>query len=318
MGCKVNPGLRNMKAIYETYISLYNENKKHFDNEFDFYFYDGGNDTFSVKKYEKYANIIHCVSGDDINNTYQKTIESYEWIVNNKNYDWVVRVNISAYVNMFVLDKFLNCADKDKVYANMFCAYLHNWHYLNDCFPRGDAHILSFEVLKKAISIKDSLDVDSIEEGMDKVDDTLMGILYMKAFEDLYVNHYSIINYCFLPQEVWSIKKNEAPNISQSLCYIFTRLKTCPPDVNSGYSWDDNLYREQDFIKFHIVNNLVKEHMSVYYLMSNDKIHSVSLDNASSSSYIPYLDLKECRLDGISFEGLKNIIIKKHNTSIIY
>lgn len=320
MGCKVNPGLRNMEAIHNSYMTLYNENKKDFVNEYEFYFYDGSNEDFSVEKYKKYANIVHCVSGDDIHNTYQKSLECYKWIVNDKEFDWVVRVNISTYVNMYMLDNFLNYANKDKIYANQFCAYLYNWHYLNDCFPRGDAHIVSFDVLKKAIKQSDFLDIDKIKGNTDKVDDVLMGLLYMKSFDDLYINHYEIINYTFLPQEVNIILSNPDDVIIKNSFYtIFTRLKTCPTNAQSGYSWEDNEYRKQDIFKFDIVNNIIKNNKSLYFSNKiKEKLYEIVLEKANDSYLVPYLNLNKSSLDGIDFIELKNLIKDKYSESIIY
>lgn len=317
MGCKFNPGLRNMEAIYDTYITLYNKNKKDFDNEYDFYFYDGGNEKFSVEKYKEYANIIHCVSGDDISNTYQKSLESYKWIVENKKYDWIIRVNISTYINLYVLDKFLNCANKNTIYANQFCAYLYNWHYLNDCFPRGDAHIIHFEIFKKAIEKSEELDISKINDGTDKVDDVLLGMLYIKAYEDLYVNNYQTIYYNFLPEEINDIKNN--PKLLNDSAYcIFTRLKTCPPNTQSSYSWNDNEYRQQDIIKFEIINFLIEKNKKIYNSVSNSDIFNGITENSNINCLIPYMNLEKSSLDSISFEDLKNVIIKKHSKDIIY
>lgn len=317
MGCKVNPGLRNIEAIYNTYITLYNKNKKDFTHSYDFYFYDGGNDKLSVEKYKEYANIIHCVSGDDIHNTYQKSLEAYKWIIGNKEYDWVIRVNISTYVNLYILDKFLSCANKNTIYANQFCVYLYNWHYLNDCYPRGDSHIIHFDIFKKAILKSDELDISKIQDKTDKVDDVLLGMLYMKAYDDLYVNNYQTLFYNFLPIDVESIKK-DIDVLSKSFLFIFTRLKTCPPNTQSGYSWNDNEYRKQDIEKFDIINLSIEQNKKAYEDFTNKEVYDYLIKDSNKKAIQLYVDLEKSSLEYINFEDLKKIVIKKHSKDIIY
>lgn len=316
MGCKVNPGLRNMDAIHDTYITLYNENKNDFENDFDFYFYDGDNEKFYVDKFKEYANIIHCVNKDDIHSTYQKSLEAYNWIIENKKYDWIVRVNISTYVNLYALDKFLNFANKNTIYANQFCVYLYNWHYLNDCYPRGDANIVPFNIFKKAVLKSKTVKPEKIQDRTDKVDDVLMGMAYINSYNDLYINHYQVIDYNFLPFGISEINEKSAVVLNSVTC-IFTRLKTCPPNTDSGYSWNDNEYRVQDVEKLKLVNVVIKKYAKKLFI--NEKnIYNSLISDAETKFLVPYMDLNRNSLNSINFKDLKKIINKKYSNNIIY
>lgn len=318
MGCKINPGLRNMEAIYNTYITSYFTNRDDFIGEYDFYFYDGGNDVFTVEKYKEYANIIHCTSDDGLFGTFEKTIESFNYIVDNKNYDWIIRVNISTYINLYYLDIFLQNANKDKVYANKFNAYLHNYNYLNDCYPRGDAYILSFERLKKVVTSQKYFDIrKEFDDGKtDLVDDILIGALLLNTFDNLYVEYYELLNYTYNPYTLNYINK-DILNISFNT--IFTRLKTIPLNQISGYSWDDNEYRKMDIEKFNIINNFVYNNKEVYKKCDNAIIMKNCIYTNKDKKDIPYINtstLTNGILYTCSFNDIKEIVKLKYNNNL--
>lgn len=317
MGCKVNPGLRNMEAIYDTYITSYFKNKSDFINEYDFYFYDGGNEVFTIEKYKEYANIIHCISDDGLYGTFEKTIETFNYIVYNKKYDWVIRVNISTYVNLYYLDLFLQYASKDKVYANKFNAFLSNYNYLNDVYPRGDAYIISFDRLKKITQNQNFFDIrkEFDDGGSDLVDDVLIGAILLNTFEDLYVEHYKLLNYFYNPYTPNCINK-DLLNISFNA--IFTRLKTTPPNKNSGYSWDDNEYRKMDVEKFNIINNFIYNNKDIYKKCDNVFVFNNCLcENASKN--IPYINMSNIKngvIQMCSFNDIVEIIKLKYSNNL--
>ena len=318
MGCKVNPGLRNMEAIYNTYITSYFANRDDFVGEYDFYFYDGGNDALTIEKYKEYANIIHCTSDDGLFGTFEKTIESFNYIVDNKNYDWIIRVNISTYINLYYLNIFLQNANKDKVYANKFNAYLHNYNYLNDCYPRGDAYILSFERLKKVVISQKYFDIKKeFDDGKtDLVDDILIGALLLNTFDDFYVEHYELLNYTYNPYLINNINK-KILNISFNT--IFTRLKTVPPNKNSGYSWEDNKFREMDIEKFNIVNNFIYNNKDVFKNCDKTIIDRNCICKDKNKKDIPYITMHNIQTGVVKlcgFNDIKEIIKLKYNNNL--
>lgn len=312
MGCKVNPGNRNMKAIHDTYIASYFKNKNLFKNEYEFYFYDGGNDVFSVEKYYDYANIIHCSSGDGINSTFEKTIESFEWITSNKNFDWVVRVNISTYINLFYLDVFLQKCDINNVYANRFNCYINNYNYLNDCYPRGDAYILSFNKIKQIVEVSKKYSIrEELSDGKtDLVDDVLIGALLIKTFDDLYINHYKLLNYTFLPYLLYNLTKDD---IVLSANTIFTRVKTIPPDnFYSGYGWEDNKYRNDDVLKIKLINTVIYNNKNIYKGKEDLIIKNCILEKYNKDIYYKK-DFINNEISVMSFNELINYIKYKRN-----
>ncbi len=48
-------------------------------------------------------NIIYLKSGDNFSNTYYKTLEAFEYVSNNYEYDFLLRINCSTYINIQLL-----------------------------------------------------------------------------------------------------------------------------------------------------------------------------------------------------------------------
>lgn len=251
MGSNVEPSIRNIQAIKDTYIQLYNNHKNVFTHEYDFLIYRGNKKLRQLNQYE-----LDLISPDDIENTFEKTIEAFQYINDNIQYDWIVRTNISTYVNLLVLDKMLSNLDNETVYCNKICTYLNSEKYHNLVFPRGDAYIIHKNIINNILEIyKTYKPKDDNISGIEYVDDTMLGLLLLKYFNNKTHNHIQLLNYNFIPHEYDKIDKNE---INNSAFLPFTRLKTCPPNTYSGYSWGDNLYRLHDVIKFKIVNKFIE------------------------------------------------------------
>lgn len=304
MGCNVQPGIRNMQAIRDTYINFYNIHKSEFKHNFEFLFYVGN----SKKLYQK-NDILYCTSNDDISHTFDKTLEAFNYIINNKKFDYLVRVNISTFINIPLLDEAILSFDKNNIYANQFNTYLTNTKYLNDVYPRGDAYIISNHRLRQIINIYSDNIRNKLNGYIDNCDDTLFGYFCMKSYNtDIYVNYYKQLRYNFVP--LYSNELTEQ-DFTMALNCIFSRIKTVPHDAtHSGYSWDDNIARKEDVKKFNLLNNYINNNYKILKDISNVyNLNDVMTELQHRDTQILDFSIMSFRI--AQFDEIKDLIIKK-------
>lgn len=253
MGCNVNPGIRNVEAIKNSYIKNYNDNKQLFEHEYVFYDYVGG---ASENKIEN--DTIFCTSGDGIYETYQKTIEAFNTIINEE-FDYLIRVNISTYINLFVIDKILNSLNSDNIYCNRAPSYVDSEKFVNKFFPRGDAYIINKKRLVDILNVAKEYNAFEDYDFKEKCDDALLGVLLLKTYGKQILDNIITFNYTFIPNTFITHE-----GFYKSMITPFSRLKTCPPNTTSGYSWNDNEYRLYDIEKMFILNDFIYNHSDFY------------------------------------------------------
>ena len=275
LGCNKQPSVRNIDAIFNSYVKLYNDNKSLFNNSFDFIVYSGGYDTCKIE-----GNKLCLTAGDDIYSTFEKTIEAFTYLNELNEYDYIIRVNISTYVNIFALDYLISNANNDTIYCNAICTYYNSNKYLNNVFPRGDAYIISNKILNQIISTYNQYDVYSDDlSGIEHTDDALLGLIFLKIFKNKTHDHIQLLEYAFIPDIQLSIN-----DYVKSVNVIFSRIKTCPPDAEcSGYSWNDNNYRLNDVSKINNLNNFLLKN---FEFLKNNAFNNILRDDGDF--YIRY------------------------------
>ena len=164
MSCEDNFFVEQEKIIRETWLKEIDN----FDN-IDYCFYTG--QTIEKHKYikEDHKLILRCE--DDINNTFKKTYYAFNIINKLFEYDYVFRTNTSTYINIALLNQFVQELNNDEILwtselyslSNSFCPYP---LYL---YGRGNGILLS----KKLINI-------ILKEGkqflyLEKCDDWIIG-----------------------------------------------------------------------------------------------------------------------------------------------
>lgn len=290
MSADVEPSIRNERTIFDTYVKYYNDNKNMFKHEYDFIAYKGN-------KTEVYKdnNILYLTSPDDIKNTFNKTIEAFNYIKDFE-FDFIIRVNTSTYINMFILDSYIEEFNKDIIYCNMICTYYKSSLYHNEMFPRGDAYIIHKELFTNILNYYNTFNIyDVIDDGVDIADDSLFGIILSNYFNHQTHNHIKLLEYSFIP---YTIDNLDTFLIKKGALVIFSRLKTVPIDEGySGYSWDDNGYRLDDVKKFKILNSYI-------YNTKNVKSNIIFNNGADDKFVIDY----DNSLHAISFNNLVNLL----------
>lgn len=107
MACRAEFFQKQVQQILNTWGSRLPEN-------FDIMYYDGGWEECSIEE-----NHIKCNTEDDIKHTYIKTFTAISTLIRNKKeYDYILRVNTSTWINVPLLDKFIQeVAKPDVLYA---------------------------------------------------------------------------------------------------------------------------------------------------------------------------------------------------------
>lgn len=300
LSTQTEPSTTNIQAMKDTVVSLVDEYSDKLNNHYDFFFYYGGYSastlgTAAVKeKDEKYNNCwkIKVTTEESIYNTFEKGVWALKYV---SGYDWYLRINISCYLNILLLDKVLSQFDEDTVYCNAINSYINDEHYFNDLYPRGDMMIFSEKTRQGILKFVDKYfrcDKDMSDRlNIPHVDDTLFGLCLIDYFGAEYYKHLQMLKYNYIPET------NIATKSVSSLC-IGNRVKTTPPGVTySGYSWKDNEYRRYDAEKMKILNDRFKhisyDGLQLSDLLSNDRpTLYVALTNKKVEDFYPYLKRK--------------------------
>ena len=261
------PSTSNVAAMKDTFISFCNKNADKFKHEYTFFEYYGilDNDnkiddtiisSDNVIKESNNFYKIELVSEDGIYNTFEKTVAAFEKVNELDNYDWFVRINISTYLNVPLLDKIIGYLDNTIIYSSAVNTYITDEKYFNDIYPRGDFYMFSkytYDKVSKYFS-KYVFDIKNYRTIFDNtvphVDDCLMGLCIIEALGNNYYEKLKTLTYNFLPR---------GTDITGFNKYALSiRVKTIPPGVNySGYSWDDNKHRRCDVEKIKRIHEIV-------------------------------------------------------------
>lgn len=274
------PAVTNIKGMKNTFISLANElkDKNKLKHSYDFYFYRGGysastlGKAVQIVKDESYNNCydINISTKETIYDTFEKGIWALKYTAG---YDWYVRINISCYLNMKLLDDVIDKFNEDVVYCNALNSYINDENYYNHLYPRGDMMIFSAKTRTGILKYSDKYFrcdlADKNRINIPHVDDCLFGLCLIDYFGNKYFEHLQMLKYNYIPEYTENI------NREISLQCIGNRVKTNPPGVSySGYSWEDNEYRRQDVKKMEYLNNKIK----------NVNYSNINLEDLYSSS----------------------------------
>lgn len=252
MAANAEPSTRNLEAIKNTLVRYQNEHKDKFKNEYDFYFYWSGGDDMkkevNVSTSKEYSNLkyIEVKEEESVYRTFEKSIKAFDYVYRNNDYDWYVRMNISMWINIDLLDSVIFSFKPNSMYGNALNSYVNlNCAYCDDLYARGDLMIFDKDVMKgilgNAMKFLYSDWRMTDRDGVDHVDDCLIGCCFIDyAGPDYYKSLY-MLSYTYLPShEVEDDIKPQKYNIG-------TRVKTVPPnETYSGYSWEDNEWRKKD------------------------------------------------------------------------
>src|SRR5574344_2024633 len=70
------------------------------------------------------GNEIYCNSRDDYEHTAEKTYEAFKYVNENMDYDYIFRTNTNNYINIDLLNKFINNIDNnDTIWSSTIMRY---------------------------------------------------------------------------------------------------------------------------------------------------------------------------------------------------
>ena len=266
MSASVEPAVRNTDAIirYVADDCADMARRGGLANEYVFYPYltDGGvPGVYPVDGHDGCFRVVTSAP-DDIYGTFEKTVEAYRMIPND--FDFIIRMNISCFLNIRMLDAMIGTADPDRVYCNAVNTVISSYKYSNLIYPRGDFWMMSAAVADKVFAAADRFAVDranpadfmKMTADLDHVDDVLTGMCLAAAYGKEYTGMIKPVYYQYIPD-----KTDSSGQIPVRLCVhaLTSRVKTTPAGMYSGYSWKDNEYRLHDVIKMRLLSDFYKK-----------------------------------------------------------
>lgn len=284
MAANSQPSTRNLDAIQNTIVRYYNENKEKFKHQYDFFFYwstGDNNGEHKITKSKNFDNLfyIEIAEIESVYRTYEKTIAAFDMVEKHDSYDWFVRMNISMFLNMDLLDAVIGTFKENSMYGNALNSIVNlNCAYCDDLYVRGDLMIFDKNVMegisRNALRFMYSDLNMKVRDGVDHVDDCLIGCCFINYMGPEYYKHLYMLSYTYLPN-------HDIPNnLKVNRYHIGTRVKTVPPtETYSGYSWDDNEYRKVDCDKMYKLMEYIENNPYKYTGM---KMADVLVDKKQS------------------------------------
>lgn len=270
MAANAEPSTRNLDAIQNTLVKYHNEHKDKFNHEYDFYFYWSGgedmSDELNISESSKYPNLkfIEVKEEESVYRTFEKSIKVFDYIDRTYDYDWYVRINISMWLNIDLLDSAISILKPNSMYGNSLNSYVNlNSVFCDDLYVRGDLMIFDRQVMKgilnHAIKYLYSDINMKVRDGVDHVDDCLIGCCFIDYIGSEYYKKLYMLSYTYIPDyELTDEIKVPAYNIG-------VRVKTVPPnETYSGYSWEDNEWRKKDCDKMYKLTEYLEKNPSTY------------------------------------------------------
>lgn len=253
MAANMEPSTRNLECIKETMVKYCQDNKESLKNNYDWYFYwcdNSINDEVEMEKSEEYENLylLKVKDVESVYRTFEKSIKAFDYVSRMEKYDWYVRINISMFLNINLLDQSISMMKEGRIYGNAINSIVNlNSMYCDDIYVRGDLMIFDKDVmegiLKHALKYMYSDMNMKSRDGIDHVDDCLIGCCFIDYCGSDYYKNLYMLNYQYFPNS----EQDEIDKISINPYCIGIRVKTVPPtETYSGYSWDDNEYRKMD------------------------------------------------------------------------
>ena len=291
LSTNTEPSSTNIKAMKDTFVAYSLSGT--LIHDYDFFFYYGDHSYNHV--YQQAENIyrINTNLKESIYNTFEKGIYTLK---STPGYDWYIRINISCFLNIKLLDKIIDQLNEDTVYCNAINSYINDENLYNDLYARGDFMIFSAKTREGILHNSGKyIRCDEISENrinVPHVDDTLFGLCIKDYFGPDYYKHLQSLKYNYIPYPSSEIRNFNPLAVS-------SRVKTNPPGVNySGYSWADNEYRRFDAQKMYSISHLLKlteypETVKLEDLYDNSRpTLFVQISNQAVDNIKRYLDMK--------------------------
>ena len=258
MWANIQPSIRNLDAFVDSVVKPYNEHIDEYSNDFHFCAYyssrEGCDDVWLDDKTNEFIEVYGVNEDEGIYRTYEKTYKMFKYACDNMQFDLIVRINVSMWLNLRLLDEVCSQFKDDVVYCNAINTCINgSSEYVNDLYPRGDLMIMHRSVVQGIVKVggKYMYEDANLNKriGVDHVDDCIIGICLIDLYGREYFKHIIPLRYNYCPDSNIVLDKFDEFAIG-------SRLKSTPPNMHSGYSWDDNDYRLNDVTKFNELKSI--------------------------------------------------------------
>ena len=91
-------------------------------------FYRGNSDSTYLEK-----DVLHLTSDDTLTGSYQKTIDCFKWLIENKEFDYIIRTNTSTYINVDAIQQFLEFNIDENITCGLYLLINHTNNFIPFC-----------------------------------------------------------------------------------------------------------------------------------------------------------------------------------------
>lgn len=243
---------RNIAAMKTSFIAtaLKGEELTH---NYKVVIYSGGAEEVEFKEISPNLYTLKVNEKDDVYHTFEKTVSAYKFLVNNIDFHYLVRLNISSFLNVRLLDKIIDGVGGE-IYCNALNAILTSQNYLNRVYPRGDFYMMTKATLVPILSkCWRFIEGNGCYETLDHVDDVLFGTSIIDAYGHDFYEKLRMLRYSYFPGDTSQCEEHYDP------LSLVSRVKSVPEGQNSGWTWEDNAYRKKDPFKIKKLEELSSE-----------------------------------------------------------
>lgn len=228
-------------------------------------------------------NIIYVPELDDRKHTYQKTIACFKYVKDKFDFDYIVRTNTSQYINLKLLDKFIEELDygDENIYTGQICF---NTSSNLKVYGRGNFIIFSKKVFNRIIKASE--------------------LFPYGGNKDLYIDDFVIANQL---EKDYFEKEQDKQSIDyiKQVPYLWYENKPIAP-----YSYDDYKDKLGICVKHYGRKNIVSRMKSVHQHIMNETKEFVVPKEFNNGKVIYFNDDK-LTSKSMSYNEMKQFLIGK-------
>lgn len=182
MSCNQDFFIKQEKAIKDTWAKDIINNKY---QNIDFLIYKGDSEKNVLDKNE---NTLYLRCEDDINNTFKKTYYALSLISKNFDYDYIFRTNTSTYINVKLLNEFIQSLEDDSILwtSDMYSLSESLCPYPLYLYGRGNGLLFSKKLVN--IILKEGINFIYLRQHDDWTIGNILNSYWMKNDEN-YLDH---------------------------------------------------------------------------------------------------------------------------------
>ena len=169
-------------------------------NNIELIFYRGNSDSIYLED-----DVLHLISDDTLWGSYIKTIDCFKYLVENKDFDYIIRANTSTYINVEAILQFLNLENinEEKIFGSRLI-FNNGSEYL---VPYLGGHFL---IIPK--SIINILMANRYKYNIEGIDDCCIGLSLAFHYNNDYTKHIGEID------TIRNIKEPYLDRLSTAYC----------------------------------------------------------------------------------------------------